>query len=136
MAYVTYAGTPSTNGYFGRSTATRQALCVHPGELLGRGERLAPYFPTTDLVTASGAAGDGPEPGFTARPEAVTAACRTTEGFSWLDVEVGLSPEEYRSEVPSGLQRSAQWGLHVADVNIALGDLVDLVAAQGRAYRQ
>ena len=29
-----------------------------------------------------------------------------------------------------------EWGLHVADVNIALGDLVDLVAAQGRAYRQ
>ncbi|HYO18440.1 MAG TPA: DUF3089 domain-containing protein, partial [Dermatophilaceae bacterium] len=50
VAYVTYAGAPSTTGYFGRSTATRQALCVHPGELLGRGERLAPYFPTTDLV--------------------------------------------------------------------------------------
>ena len=70
---------------------------------------------------------------FIARPEAVTATCRSTDGFSWLDVEVGLSPQEYRAEVPRGLQRSAAWGLHVADVNIALGDLIDLVAAQGRA---
>jgi hypothetical protein len=133
VAYVTYADTPPPNGLFGRSTPTRQALCVNPGQLLGRGDRLQPYFPTTDLVTEPGAAGDGPEPGFIARPEAVTATCRSTDGFSWLDVEVGLSPQEYRAEVPRGLQRSAAWGLHVADVNIALGDLIDLVAAQGRA---
>ena len=133
VAYVTYVETPPPSGLFGRSTSTRQALCVHPGQLLGRGERLQPYFPTTDLVTESGEAGDGPEPGFTARPEAATATCRSTDGFSWLDVEVGLSPQEYRSEVPRGVVRSDNWGLHVADVNIALGDLVDLVAAQGQA---
>ena len=57
VAYATYAGTPPTNGLFGRSTADRQALCVSPGALLGRGEQLRPYFPTPDLVDESGAAG-------------------------------------------------------------------------------
>jgi pimeloyl-ACP methyl ester carboxylesterase len=134
VAYATYAGTPPTNGLFGRSTADRQALCVSPAALLGRGEQLEPYFPTPDLVDESGAAGDGPEPGFTARPEAVTATCRTTDDFSWLDVDIGLSPNEYRTAVPESMQRSPAWGLHIADVNLTLGDLVGLVAAQGRAY--
>jgi hypothetical protein len=28
----------------------------------------------------------------------------------------------------------ASWGLHLADVNIALGDLVDVVHSQARAF--
>ena len=28
-----------------------------------------------------------------------------------------------------------QWGLHVVDYNVALGDLVDLVGAQSAAYQ-
>lgn len=136
VAYVSYAGTPPTNGFFGRSSAGQQALCVNPGELLGRGDRVQPYFPTADLVDESGAAGDGPEPGFNARPDAVTASCHSTDEFSWLDVKVGLDQDEYRATVPRDLNRSPEWGLHIADVNLTLGDLVDLVAAQGRANRR
>lgn len=136
VAYATYADTPPTNGIFGRSTSDQQALCVNPGALLGRGERLRPYLPTADLVTRSGEAGDGPEPGFDAHPEAVTATCRSTEDFSWLDVQVAFGQDEDRAAVTRDLVRSRDWGLHIADVNIALGDLVDLVAAQVRAVRR
>ena len=47
VAYDSYAGEPPADGIFGRSTPTRQSLCVQPGTLLGRGNRLLPYFPTT-----------------------------------------------------------------------------------------
>ncbi len=29
----------------------------------------------------------------------------------------------------------AQWGLHLVDVNLAMGNLLDLVDAQSKAYR-
>ncbi len=29
---------------------------------------------------------------------------------------------------------NAQWGLHLIDANVAMGDIVDLVAAQAASY--
>ena len=50
VSYVTYSGAPPENGIFGRSTATRRALCVSPADLLGRGPQLAAYLPTAELT--------------------------------------------------------------------------------------
>ena len=31
-------------------------------------------------------------------------------------------------------QPNASWGLHLIDVNLAIGNLVDIVGAQGKAF--
>jgi Protein of unknown function (DUF3089) len=73
-------------------------------------------------------------------PTASTPWVQPPERFSGECVHAGgaqvlmLSPiEGARTLIPSP---NPAWGLHLADVNIALGDLVRLVAAQATAYRK
>jgi hypothetical protein len=47
-------------------------------------------------------------------------------------VTIGGGGDERGTDV--GGQISPDWGLHLVDVNIAMGNLVDLVASQGQAY--
>ena len=35
----------------------------------------------------------------------------------------------------AGAQPNAQWGLHLIDMNLSMGDLVDLVDREGRAWK-
>lgn len=131
VAYSTYPGRPPANGVFGRSTAERQAVCVSPAALLGRDE-LTAYLPTARIMGGPPQTDDPSETGFVTLPGRVTGTCRSTEAFTWLDVTIDRS----------GLQDAAQpsqgpaWGLHTADVSLALGDLVDLVAAQAAAWSE
>ena len=131
VAYDSYAGEPPADGIFGRSTPTRQSLCVQPGRLLGQGNRLRPYFPTTALVGDPPRTSPPPETGFTAYPDAVQASCRTTPAFGWLDVSIDSAGPGAPPPIPSEL--GPTWGLHRVDVTLALGDLVALVAAQAQA---
>ena len=131
VAYDSYAGEPPADGIFGRSTPTRQSLCVQPGTLLGRGDRLRPYYPTTTLVGDPPRTSPPPETGFTAYPDAVTATCRTTPAFGWLDVSVAATGPGAPPAITDEL--GPTWGLHRLDVTLALGDLVPLVAAQAQA---
>ena len=65
-------------------------------------------------------------------PGTYTARCVTQGSRAWLLVEnVGAvgDPRELAKEM-----LSPNWGLHAADVNIALHELVDLVRAQGKAW--
>jgi hypothetical protein len=134
VSYVTYLGTPPANGIFGRSTADRQALCVSPAELLGRGQQLAAYLPTAALTGDEPLVEDAPDTGFVTFPEAITGRCRVTAEFGWLDVAID---HRLTDELPQlGGDRDPAWGLHRADVSLALGDLVDLVDAQSRAWAE
>ena len=132
VAYSTYAGTPPAYGLFGRAQQTAQVLCVSPAALLGRGRALTPYLPTARIMAGEPLVSDAPETGFVTLPGRVTGRCRTTEHFTWLDVRVNSSALDELPEVTAG--RNAAWGLHKADVSIALGDLVDLVAAESAAW--
>jgi hypothetical protein len=131
VAYDSYAGEPPADGLFGRSTPTRQSLCVQPGALLGQGDRLRPYYPTTALVGEPPRTSPPPTTGFTAYPDAVTAGCRTTPTFGWLDVAIASASPGAPPPIPSEL--GPTWGLHRVDITLALGDLVALVAAQASA---
>lgn len=131
VTYGSYAGTPPETGLFGRSSADHPALCVSPTQLLGRGDDLSAYLPTAALTGAEPVVADPPDTGFVTVPGAITGGCRTSKTFSWLDVDIdtkGLDLPELTG------QSSASWGLHRADVNLTLGDLVDLVAAQSAAW--
>ena len=133
VGYSTYEGTPPENGIFGRSSDTRQAMCVNPAQLLGRGE-LDAYLPTAQIMGGEPAVDDPPTTGFVTVPGRVAGQCRTTPGFTWLDVGIDTTGLGDLPQV--GADRDPAWGLHSADVNLALGDLVDLVAAESAAWLQ
>jgi hypothetical protein len=133
VGYSTYAGTPPANGIFGRSTSTQQAMCVNPAALLGRDE-LSAYLPTAVIMGSAPRLADAPDTGFVTIPGRVSGECRSTQDFTWLDVDVDVSGIPGAPQLPKDADPA--WGLHSADVSLALGDLVDLVAAESAAWTQ
>ncbi len=96
-----------------------------------------PYFPAhLGLGVLGGAlpAGtlDGAPTPWVTYPGRFTATCRAADGASWLQIDDAHAPGETRPHLVDSL--GAGWGLHLVDVNIALGDLVHLVGAEGAAW--
>lgn len=141
---------PAPDAVFSRSTTPgHHILCVDPAALL-RGDApgavgpLDTYLPTRRLLQGSLLAPNGhlalvmsgftlpDDPtGYARYPGTVTGGCasaRDSVGTAdWLQLATGQSlfPDSART---SGL------GLHVADFNVAQGDLIRLVAAQSAAW--
>jgi hypothetical protein len=67
-----------------------------------------------------------------ASPGLYTGHCESADGANWLQVDTIVVPGDQRPLVSQTL--GPTWGLHLVDVNIALGNLVDLVRQQGAAF--
>ncbi len=134
IAYSTFGATPPADSVFGRTTAPGlQVLCTNPAALGGGTGLLDPILPTQPFAPGSSiAAGIGllhfsvPHVAtpWVSAPGAYAARCSTAGGANVLTI----SP---RGGAPL-LQPSplASWGLHLVDVNIALGNLVGVVARE------
>jgi UDP-N-acetylmuramyl pentapeptide synthase len=72
-----------------------------------------------------------PGTAFVAYPYALRVACHTAGGATWL--QVTQAPDTVLP--PFQQQLGPTWGLHVADVTIALGDLVEAVRRQESGHR-
>ena len=66
-------------------------------------------------------------------PGLYTATCKSVGGDTWLQVNDVGSAADKRPRVTE--QDGASWGFHVADVNLALGNLVEDVQRQETAFR-
>jgi len=143
VAYSSFAGTPPANSQFARTTSdagvpllaprrtsgSLQILCVNPAAPSGGTGPLDPYLPSFALrVLAPNA--PAPATPWVAFPGRFTSRCTTSGNATWLQV-TGRT-----STAGSLIERAEQpaIGLHVLDVNLALGNLVDLVRAQAAAY--
>lgn len=127
VAYNTYGGTPPASALFGRPDTARglAAACTNPAALAGGPGTLRPLFPS-DRALPGAPKVSSP---FTTYPDYVTGECRSQAGSAWLQVSVRRVPGDTRpAAVPETL--GPAWGLHLVDVNIALGNLVDLVRSQ------
>lgn len=134
VAYSSFLDVPPPGAFFGRAPQGREAVCTDPSRLAGGDGTLHPYFPTSLLAPGLGAG--APVPGdtdaaFVTYRDAGRAQCRTQDGASWLQVTpVAGAP------LPAFDQRlGPEWGLHVADVNLALGDLVEVVRRQAATWQ-
>jgi Protein of unknown function (DUF3089) len=146
VAYSMFAETPPPNAFFGRVTGPRagttqdpsslQVLCVNPASLKGTGT-LRPYLRTARFPGAIGAAAPNPPSASTPWVEYAnrySARCEQANDINWLQVT-----DIAGASFPAPPSRSAlppAWGLHLGDVNLALGNLVDLVRTQAAAYRR
>jgi hypothetical protein len=142
---------PPEGAFFGRSRGNGEpAACTNPADLAGGvgGEQveLASIFPTDPdggLLSSLGAGGDpqpylDPEVGtidtpFTATPGLVTGSCQETDGYAYLSVGVEGDPYDPRADDIGG-DLTPTWGLHLVDVSLVMGDLVELAGSQVDAY--
>ncbi len=131
VAYSSYGETPPADAVFGRASAGEKVLCVDPSRLAGGDGGLHPYLPTTALSSESSLAAAVPDvrTGFATYPEQLTAQCRVAGPVSYLHVE--RAPGARLPVAPQPL--GPRWGLHNGDVNLALGDLVEVVRRQAEA---
>ena len=72
-------------------------------------------------------------------PGLLTAQCTSNEHASYLEITVHGDPadprtDNIRGDLGVGTQILADWGLHLIDVNLGMGNLVDIVTLQGRAW--
>ena len=136
IAYSSFSQPPSTSGGFGHvGTPGEQVLCTNPAALGGGSGLLRPYAPA---ATFPGMIGLN-KTDFPALPTTFTtpwvgiagsysARCETLNGATVLEVSgIAGAPTPKQTE-------GVGWGLHVDDMNLALGNLVDLVRSQTAAF--
>jgi hypothetical protein len=118
-------------------------LCVNPTLQIqdGSAGALLPYAPTTQSPAQPGAsplAPLAPTP-WVEETDLATAQCEHRNGASWLQIstiaatEAVLRERTARQEVPAEAL-GPEWGLHVDDVNLALGNLVSAVSSESATY--
>jgi len=150
---ITYASfranvPPPENTRFGRIRADENmtSACTNPAALGGGSGELHAYLSAAGR--GNGAALEPrpwvnpPQPittPFVSVPGLLTAQCVSNEKGSYLAVTVHGNPEDPRTDdIPGDVVTNGQvqtdWGLHLIDVNLAIGNLVDIVGQQSKAY--
>ncbi|HEX7498382.1 MAG TPA: DUF3089 domain-containing protein [Candidatus Limnocylindrales bacterium] len=144
VAYSTFGATPPANAAFGRiassinifnrnSSAALQILCVNPAAPGGGTANLQPYIPTAGIAALLGTSATVPAAStpFVTYPNLYSAHCVNSGGAQWLQIDRIGGASDKRPAAKAG---ALSWGLHTVDVNIALGNLVELVRSESASF--
>jgi hypothetical protein len=137
VAFSGFNAPVPANALFGRSTdPALEVLCTNPAALRGGSAPVTALYPTKPFAAsvigaAANAATSGlprPRTPWVTFPDVYSARCSKADGASVLQLTprggvLDLTP------VPD-----ATWGVHLADANVAWGDLSDLVRRQIALY--
>jgi hypothetical protein len=139
---------PPANSRFGVSAGPGlEAACVNPAALGGGSGPLFAYLASgADAIVADAAP---PKPWtdppvaittpFVEAPGLLTAECQNDGTHTYLAITTRADPAGHRvNEITGDVVVMGHvlkdWGLHLIDMNLAMGDLVGIVGAQGQAY--
>jgi pimeloyl-ACP methyl ester carboxylesterase len=119
--------------------AAMTAACANPAALAGGSGVLHAYFssvPARAWIVPARAI----ETPFVSVPGLLTARCATNEHATYLEVTVHGDPSDPRADdIPGDLavlgQVQPNWGLHLVDINLTIGNLVDVVRDQTKRYQ-
>lgn len=138
---------PPQNSRFGKVQGENMvAACTNPAALGGGRAELHSY-----LGSAGRSNDSALEPApwvtppqkidtpFVSTPGLLSAECVSNEHGSYLEVTVNADANDPRADDISGDvvaagKVQADWGLHLIDANLAMGDLIDVVDQQAKAY--
>jgi hypothetical protein len=149
VTFVSYRATnpPPPGALFGRTATPGMTVgCTNPARLSTATAPLDGYWPsgmalngTPDKIGWS-AQGKPPTP-FVRTDGLVSAACVNRPGVGYLSIVVNADPTDARTDnIPGDVEIGGRplpgWGLHLADMNIAQGDLIALVEEQAKAFRR
>lgn len=123
------------------------AGCVNPAAIAGGKATLKPYFPGVIRGVFTVALGQGSSPyvdpdaqdpiatPYYSMPDFIQSECVDRNGYQYLEVSVLGDPEDPRADDFNGDFRNALgWGLHLVDVSIALGNLLERAESQSAAW--
>ncbi len=150
---ITYASfrsnaPPPANSRFGKVAGEGMVSgCANPAALAGGSGALHAYLgsrgsgvTSAEMVQKSWVTPPQPiDTPFVSVPGLLTAECVSNEKGSYLAITVHGDPSDPRTDditgdvVANGIVL-ADWGLHLIDVNLAIGNLVDIVGQQSKAY--
>jgi hypothetical protein len=146
---------PGAGAAYGRHSAGGQPLCTNPASLDGAAGPLKAYFSSRRTSPGSpGNSGTGIaknnetgwlrngapiQTGFVTLPGMLTSRCVQDASSSYLEVSVHGDPADQRAPDIGGDmvfngRIQPQWGLHLIDMHLAIGNLVDIVGQQAAAY--
>ena len=150
ITYVSFRSTvpPPDNTRFGRVQGDNMvAACTNPAALTGGKGELRTYLLTGGASITGSSSEPRPwvtppqpiETPFVTLPGLLTAECVSNLKGSYLEVTVRGNPLDPRTDdipgdVMSNGQVNASWGLHLVDVQLAIGNLVDVIREQGKAF--
>ncbi len=146
VAYSSFTAKPPENSQFGRTTSDAgvrllaphnlspniRIMCVNPASLAGGTAVLDPYIPSLVLAFLPTRSAPTVRTPWISFPGEYSARCESSGNATWLQV-THIGGATGRQPPLAHLQDPAL-GLHVLDVNIALGNLVQLVRDEAAAY--
>jgi hypothetical protein len=150
ITYASFRSTvpPPANTKFGKVAGEKMISgCTNPAALSGGSGELRAYLSTrgsgvssAEVVQGSWAKGSTIETPFVSLPGLLTAECVANEKGSYLAITVHGNPSDPRTdEITGDVVREghvqADWGLHLIDVNLAIGNLVDIIREQSKSYQ-
>lgn len=147
VAYASFRSTvpPPEGSLFGRAGQDTVSACTNPAQLASGSNDLHAYL-ANDVSEGSSSAkpptwvkGKKVETPFVSVPGLLSAECVSNDRGNYLQVNVHADPrdsitDDIAGDVIIDGEVSAGWGLHLIDVNLAMGNLVDLVGQQATNY--
>jgi hypothetical protein len=138
---------PPANTLFGRvPDPNQEAACVNPAALGGGSGELHAYLDATGKTITSNvqvkpwvSTGGTVDTPWVSVPGLLTAKCTKNDNATFLEITVHGDPndprvDEITGDIGPAAQPLANWGLHLIDVNLAMGNLVDIVGQQAKAF--
>ena len=132
---------PPADSRFGLANGDDRAVCNSPAALIGDGDVLNAFMPRQSLGRpAPNDYGVPVETPFVSLPGLLTATCETNDTHDWLAITINADPVDPRADnIPGDViingEILADWGLHLVDMNLAMGNLVELAKTEGAAWQ-
>ncbi|WP_419252599.1 DUF3089 domain-containing protein [Caulobacter sp. ErkDOM-YI] len=152
VSYVSFRSSspPPAASRFGKTDPQGlRSACVNPSALVA-GKTQTDAVPLQAYFSAVGMGSSAARPKpwakdmkvttpFVSAPGLVSGRCVSAGDFTYLSVDVNADPADPRVDEITGDilvfgQPLKDWGLHLIDVNLAMGDLVTLVGEQSKAF--
>jgi pimeloyl-ACP methyl ester carboxylesterase len=150
IAYASFRDTipPPANSLFGRvrGGGDQIAACANPANLAGGKGELHSYLGNSPPISGQampktvwvqGKANPGTP--FISVPGLLSAECVQKNGFSYLEIHTNAVAADPRTDTIEGDvvqdgKINEGWGLHLIDANLAMGNLVDIVGDESKAW--
>lgn len=137
---------PPDNSLFAVSMeADKVAACTNPAALGGGAAELHSYLSTAGPGASGAPMGEWVEgktidTPFVSVPGMISAECTAGKSGSYLAITVQGDPADPRTDdivgdVVTGGQVQANWGLHLIDAHLTMGNLLDVVKSKTQAYK-
>ena len=122
--------------------------CVNPANLSGGAGALKPYFAAHERGFGNSQPAlpwvkDGPDVAtpFVTVPGMLSAECASNDHATFLAISVHADPsgkrvDDFRGDVFTHGAVRPRWGLHVIDVELAMGNLLEIVDAQAKTWQR